>query len=481
MRERQMLEPLWTPLRLVSALFARVSGYLAKNPAEGISIDTRSLQENDLFFAIKGENNDGHAYVGDAFAKGAMAAVVDEAHSGDLRHLGPLYVVEDVLKSLESLAVESRERTPARVIAVTGSVGKTSTKEALRIVLTQGGRVHASIASYNNHWGVPLSLARMPRETDFGVFEIGMNHTGEILPLSALARPHIAIITTIASVHLENFASIDEIAAAKAEIFAGLMPGGVAILHRDIDQYPRLANFAHASPAGLIASFGEHEDADARLLSVKLAADHSLIEANICGQPLTYRCGAPGRHLAINSLAVLLTAKALGMDLDTAAASLAFFKAGPGRGERLQLAVPGGPITLIDESYNANPTSVRAALSLLGNLPVNGNGRRIAVLGDMLELGPLASKMHSDLAQDMMVNHIDLFFGAGPLMQGLYQALPSAMRGGWCASAEELTATLAERIAVDDIVLVKGSHGSRMGKIVSAFKERFLFHDSLQV
>jgi UDP-N-acetylmuramoyl-tripeptide--D-alanyl-D-alanine ligase len=324
---------------------------------------------------------------------------------------------------------------------------------------------------------VPLSLARMPKETGFGIFEIGMNHAREIIPLTEMVRPHIAIITTIASVHLENFASLEDIAEAKAEIFSGLVPGGVAILHRDIDQYERLASLAKASPAGLIASFGDHEEADARLLSVTLAPDHSLVEANICGDALTYRLGAPGRHLAINSLAVLLAAKALGMDLVAAAASLAFFTAGAGRGERLKLQAQDGPFTLIDESYNANPASMRAALILIGSLPVSGKGRRIAVLGDMLELGPLAAKMHCELVQDMIVNRIDLVFAAGPLMRELYQALPEEMRGAFAPTAEELATTLGDRIAADDMIVVKGSNGSRMGKIVSAFKERFPLHD----
>jgi UDP-N-acetylmuramoyl-tripeptide--D-alanyl-D-alanine ligase len=477
MSERQTFQPLWTPLGLVSPLKARVSGHVPKMAAGGISIDTRSLRENDLFFAIKGENSDGHAYVEDAFAKGAMAAVVDEAHSAELKHLGPLYVVRDVLQSLEGLGGASRARTLARIVAVTGSVGKTSTKEALRIVLTQAGRVHASIASYNNHWGVPLSLARMPKETGFGIFEIGMNHAREIIPLTGMVRPHIAIITTIASVHLENFASLEDIAEAKAEIFSGLVPGGVAILHRDIDQYERLASLAKASPAGLIATFGDHEDADARLISVTLAPDHCLVEANICGDALTYRLGAPGRHLAINSLAVLLAAKALGVDLVAAAASLAFFTAGAGRGERLKLRAQDGPFTLIDESYNANPASMRAAFILLGSLPISGKGRRIAVLGDMLELGPLAPKMHYGLVQDMIVNRIDLVFATGPLMHELYRALPEEMRGAFAPTAEELATTLGDRIAADDMIVVKGSNGSRMGKIVSAFKERFPLHD----
>ncbi|HYP57000.1 MAG TPA: UDP-N-acetylmuramoyl-tripeptide--D-alanyl-D-alanine ligase, partial [Beijerinckia sp.] len=387
-------DPLWTPLGLVTPLEARVSGHLPPHAANGISIDTRTLQEGDLFFAIKGDANDGHDYVAAAFEKGAMAAVVDEAHADALSGAGPLYVVHEVLPALQRLGEAARARTPARIVAVTGSVGKTSTKEALRLVLTQGGQVHASVASYNNHWGVPLSLARMRKATQFGIFEIGMNHAGEITPLAAQVAPHIAIVTTIAPVHLEYFDNIEAIADAKAEIFSGLMPGGVAILHRDIEQYERLAAGAKASPTGLIATFGTHEGADARLIDLRSQGDHSIVEAKIYNQPISYRLGAPGRHMALNSLAVLLTAKAFGIDLDNAAAALAFFAAGPGRGQKLTLATEDGPFTLIDESYNANPVSMRAAFALAGGLSLQDRGRRIAVLGDMLELGPSADELH---------------------------------------------------------------------------------------
>jgi UDP-N-acetylmuramoyl-tripeptide--D-alanyl-D-alanine ligase len=253
--------------------------------------------------------------------------------------------------------VAARARSAARIAAVTGSVGKTSTKEALRLVLAQAGAAHASVASYNNHWGVPLSLARMPKQTRFGIFEIGMNHKGEITPLTAMARPHVAIITTIAPVHLEYFGSVDEIADAKAEIFSGLVPGGVAILNRDLPQYERLLDHAKMSSAGHVASFGEHEKSDARLISVEVGADHSVVEAEICGQHLSYRLGVPGRHFAMNALAVLLAAKAFGVDLEVAAGTLASASPQPGRGERLLLPAEGGPYTLIDESYNANPAS----------------------------------------------------------------------------------------------------------------------------
>ncbi|MGH6937166.1 MAG: Mur ligase family protein, partial [Methylocella sp.] len=344
----------------------------------------------------------------------------------------------DVLPALERLGAAARVRSPARIVAVTGSAGKTSTKEALRLVLNQDGASHAPVASYNNHWGVPLTLARMPKDTRFGIYEIGMNHKGEITPLSAMVRPHVAIITTIAPVHLEYFESLDEVADAKAEIFSGLVEGGVAILNRDIAEYERLRAHAKASPAGHVASFGEHEKADARLVSVTLGADHSIVQAEVCGQRLNYRLGAPGRHLAMNSLAVLLTAKAFGVELELAAGTLAFFSAQPGRGERLHLSVKNGSFTLIDESYNANPASMRAAIALAGGLPLTAKGRRIAVLGDMLELGESGAAMHAELAGHAVANQIDLVFAAGPLMKHLFEALPGHMQGAWCDGASDL-------------------------------------------
>lgn len=467
-------DALWTGLGLVAPLAARVSGGAPRDGVKGISIDTRSLEEGELFFAISGNNNDGHDYVAAAFAKGAAAAVVDEAHAGKLASLGSLYVVRDVLPALERLGAAARRRSAVRVVAVTGSVGKTSTKEALRLALAEGGFAHASVASYNNHWGVPLTLARMPKQARFGVFEVGMNHKGEITPLTALVRPHVAIITTIAEVHTENFASLDEIADAKAEIFSGLEPGGVAILNRDIAQYERLLAQAKTSPVGYVASFGEHPCADARLLSLRLGADHSMIEAEICGRRLSYALGAPGRHQAMNSLAVLLAAKAFGVDLAAAAGALKAFKAQPGRGERLELKAGDGPFMLLDESYNANPESMRAAFVLAAGLPQPpSGGRRIAVLGDMLELGENAPAMHSKLAADIAANQLDLVFTAGPLMKFLDEALPKERRGGWRERAEDLAQIVCGAVRRGDIVVVKGSNGSRMRAVVDALKQNF--------
>jgi UDP-N-acetylmuramoyl-tripeptide--D-alanyl-D-alanine ligase len=465
-------EPLWTGLGLVAPLEARVSTH-APSAAYGISIDTRTLVPGDLFFAIKGDASDGHDYVAAAFEKGAAAAVVDEAHADALKGIGPLYVVHDVLAAMQRLGQAARKRSSARIIAVTGSVGKTSTKEALRLVFTQSGPTHASVASYNNHWGVPLTLARMPKTTHFGVFEIGMNHAGEITPLVAMVQPHVAIVTNVAPVHLEYFENVDAIADAKAEIFSGLVRGGVAIIHRDGAQFERLETHAKESPAIDILTFGEHEKADARLLDISLAADHSIVRARIFGREVTYRLGAPGKHLAVNSLAVLLTARASGLALDDAISALAFFQAPAGRGQRLILEKDEQPFTVIDESYNANPTSMSAALALAGALPIEPQGRRIAVLGDMLELGADELSWHRRIVSDVTGNQIDLVFAAGPLMKALFDALPGERRGAWCKDVTDLEPLVLDAVHHGDVIIVKGSNGSRMSKIVSALKQNF--------
>jgi UDP-N-acetylmuramoyl-tripeptide--D-alanyl-D-alanine ligase len=463
-------EPLWTGLGLVAPLGARIEGAVPDG-VTGISIDTRTLEPGDLFFAIKGDANDGHDYVAQAFAAGAAACVVDEAHADALMAQGSLYVVKDVLKSMEDLGRAARARTEARVIAVTGSVGKTSTKEALRLALTTGGSVHASVASYNNHWGVPLTLARMPKTTRFAVAEIGMNHAGEITPLTAMVRPHVAIITTVAPVHLEFFPSVEAIADAKAEIFSGLEEGGVAIINRDSPYFERLRDAARRSPAGLIATFGLDETADARLIDFVPGADHSDIKARICGREISFRLGAPGRHLAENALAILLAAHAVGADLDLIAGALAFFQAQKGRGQRLEIATATGTFTLIDESYNANPASMRAALALAGTLKPGPQGNRIAILGDMLELGEQAAALHAALAQDILDHKIDIVFAAGPLMRALADALNGRVAVEWGPTAASLQPTILDTVRGGDIVVVKGSNASRMAPIVGALKD----------
>jgi UDP-N-acetylmuramoyl-tripeptide--D-alanyl-D-alanine ligase len=467
-----MSAPLWRGLALLGALDARASGGLPAR-VEGISINTRTIGLGELFFAIRGENNDGHAYVGAAFERGAAACVVDEAHADALIGKGACFVVHDTLAALQRLGHASRDRAQARVIAVTGSVGKTSTKEALRTVLATAGATHASAASYNNHWGVPLTLARMPADAQYGVFEIGMNHAGEITPLVAMVRPHIAIITKIAPVHLEHFDSIDAIADAKAEIFSGLVEDGLAILNRDDAQFERLRERALNASVTHILSFGEHAEADARLTGVELSEDSSRVHARILDRDLTYELGVPGKHFALNSLAVLLAAHAAGIDLDRASAALAYIEAPAGRGRRENLRVAEGEITLIDESYNANPASMQAALDLLGSAKVAGEGRRIAVLGDMLELGPQSIALHSGLAEHIERNAVDMVFAAGSDMRHLFDALPERIRGQWAPRASDLHAPVIEAVHGGDIVMVKGSNGSRMGPLVAALRDHF--------
>lgn len=463
-------EPLWSGLALVGALQARVSGALARQ-ATGVSIDTRTLQPGDLFVAIRGETRDGHEFVHAAFEKGAAAAVIDEEHARELAGAGPLFVVKDVQRSLELLGMRARDRTAAFIAAITGSVGKTSTKDMTQLMLAHFGATHASVASYNNQWGVPLSLARMPASSRYGVFEIGMNHAGEIAGLVAQVRPHVAVVTRVAPVHLEHFASLEAIADAKAEIFAGL-EGGVAIVNRDDAEYERLA--AAAAPyAGHVLDFGEAEDAQARLISYKQIDGGCEIEAEILGRRLSYLIGAPGKHIALNSLAALLVAVSFDLDLEEAAATLVDFAPPKGRGQRETLPVGEGEFTLIDESYNANPTSMRAALELLAATAPRAGGRRIAVLGDMLELGPEGGALHAALAEDVARAKVDLLFTAGPLMQQLYYAAPEAMRAAHRATALEVEEPVLAAIRSGDVVMIKGSNGSRMSKIVAAAKAKF--------
>jgi UDP-N-acetylmuramoyl-tripeptide--D-alanyl-D-alanine ligase len=369
---------------------------------------------------------------------------------------------------LNQLGRAARRRTGAKIVAVTGSVGKTGTKEALRMILSQQGPTHASALSYNNLWGVPLSLARMPAETQFGILEIGMNHAGEITPLSKLVEPFVALITTVEAVHMAYFNSIEEIADAKAEIFDGLQKGGVAILNRDNPHFARLEARAKAAGAGRIISFGEHKDADARLEKVALKDTCSCVSASICGTPVTYKLGVPGRHIVMNSLAMLACIKALDADLALAALALAHLEAPKGRGERHRVEAAGRPFTLIDESYNANPASMRVSIETLGQTEPGPRARRIAVLGDMLELGPTSIALHRELAAPLARADIDLVYACGPHMHELFKALPSDRQGFYSETSEGLITPLSEAVQEGDVVMVKGSNGSRMKLIVEA-------------
>jgi UDP-N-acetylmuramoyl-tripeptide--D-alanyl-D-alanine ligase len=462
-----MTRALWSHAELTQILGAPSAPLAAL--IEGVSIDTRTLVGGDLFFAIKGET-DGHDYVARAFAAGAGACVVARARQSEFGAQGPVFAVDDTLRAMERLGIAARARTNARIVAVTGSVGKTSVKEMLRLALAKGGPTHASAASYNNHWGVPLTLARMPASSAFGVFEIGMNHAGEILPLVAMVRPHVAIVTTIAPVHVEYLGSLEAIADAKSEIFTGVEPGGTILLNRDAPQFARLEQRARMTRRK-VETFGAGAEADARLLHFEPGAGE--VRASIGGRDISFPLGAPGLHMAQNALSVLLAADALGVDLKQAAAALGEFSAQKGRGERLTLHGPGGPFTLIDESYNANPVSMRAALALLGATPPGLGGRRIAVLGDMLELGAGAAQSHIGLADDLARNKVDLLFCAGPLMRGLFEASPEAIRGAWAERSADLRPSVFDAARAGDVVMVKGSNGSAMGPIVAALRSHF--------
>lgn len=434
--------------------------------ASGVSIDTRTLRLGDLFVALAGEHRDGHAFVADAFGKGAAAALVSQP----LDVKGPLLTVADTLVALRGLATAARARMSGKVLAVTGSVGKTGTKEALRQVLGEQGLAHASAASYNNHWGVPLSLARMPQRSAYGVFEIGMNHAGEIAPLARLVCPHVAIVTAVDAVHMAFFPSVEAIAEEKGEIFAGLIPGGAAIVNRDSQFFRLLRRKAESYGAGRVVGFGSHSEADARLLAVEPVREGSQVTAIILGRPLSYRLGAPGRHWAENSLAVLAAVDAVGADLERAAEALERIKPAKGRGARTRISVPAGTVELIDESYNANPASMRAALALLGEAEPGPEGRRIAVLGDMLELGAEAERYHRELAQAIDQARIDLVFTVGPLMGALFEELPVSRRGAHAERSTELALPLARALRAGDVVMVKGSFGSKMSAIVEALQ-----------
>jgi UDP-N-acetylmuramoyl-tripeptide--D-alanyl-D-alanine ligase len=469
---------LWTVETMASAMGAERQGQVPES-VSGVSIDSRSVAPGEVFFAIRGDRRDGHDFVSDALTARAALAVVAADRRAQFRGDAPLLVVPDVLIGLRQLAAAARRRMRGKVIGVTGSVGKTGTKEALRLALAKDGETHASAASYNNQWGVPLSLARCPVRAQYAVFEMGMNHPGEIAPLSRLVRPDVAVITTIAPVHLEFLGSLANIADAKAEIFLGVPPDGAAVINRDIGQYAQLKERAHEAGIGRVVSFGEDAQADARLIKCALHARCSTVEAEILGTRFSYKIGAPGRHLVINSLAVLAAAELVGADIALAALALAELQAASGRGAPITIELPGGSALVLDESYNANPASVEAALAVLGRSVIGPQGRRIAVLGDMLELGPSGLDLHRGLADAVIANGIDLVFCCGPSMHALWQALPAGRRGGYADDSAALEAQVLPAIRAGDAVMVKGSLGSRMAPIVKALQRAYPRHETL--
>jgi len=460
--------PLWTRDEALAATQATARG--GDWRASGISIDSRTLAPGDLFVALAGPNHDGHDYVAAAFAKGGAAAIVRRVPS-DVSADAPLIIAADTLAALNDLAAAARARAGARVVAVTGSVGKTGTKEMLKLALAAGGPAHASGGNLNNQWGVPLSLARLPREARYAVFELGMNHAGEIAPLARLVRPHVAVITAVEPVHLEFFASTAEIAAAKAEIFAGVEAEATAVLPRDNRHFGQLEGAARAAGIARVASFGRHIDADARLLDAAVDPDATLVFALIGDHPIAYRVGVPGLHWAANSLAVLLAARAAGVSVEVAAKALAGMTALKGRGARRTLPWRGGSIELIDESYNASPASMRAAIAVLAAARPGKHGRRIAVLGDMLELGATAPALHAALAEPLGDARIDLVFTAGALMRHLHDVLPASRRGEHAADSDVAARLVRDALRAGDLAMVKGSLGSRMGRVIEAIEQ----------
>jgi len=466
-----MSGPLWTVDAMAKAMSAQRQGALPET-VPGLSIDTRTLAPWQAFFALK-DVRDGHEFVEAALKAGAGLAVVSAGKREMFPNKAPLLVVPDVLEGLIALARAARARSAGKFIGVTGSVGKTGTKEALRLALSADGETHASDASYNNHWGVPLSLARCPATVRFAIFEIGMNHAGEIEPLVRMVQPHVAIITTVEPVHLEFFSGIEAIADAKAEIFEGLEPGGAVVLNRDNSQFARLQRRAKKLGISRIVSFGADKKSDARLIDLSLHAACSAVHADILGHDVTYKLGMPGRHMAMNSLAVLAAASLAGADLALAGLALSQAQPAAGRGVRHVLEVGHGEATLIDESYNANPASMAAALNVLGAASVGPQGRRIAVLGDMLELGPTAAQLHRGLIEAVRANHIDLVYCCGPLMRNLWDALSSGKRGGYAVSSDALESQVLAAIRAGDAIMVKGSLGSKMKPIVAALEKRF--------
>lgn len=456
--------PLWTAEEAARATGGRCRGHWS---ASGVSIDSRTLVPGDLFVALQGFNSDGHAFVADALARGAAAALVAYAPVGGAAD-APLLLVADTFAGLRALGAAARGRSRARIAGITGSVGKTGIKEALALVLHRQAETYASVGSFNNHWGVPLSLARLPRNAAFGVFEMGMNHAGEITSLTRLVRPHVAAITTVEPAHIEHFASVEEIADAKAEIFDGLEPGGTAVLNRDNIYCERLIGRARGAGAARIITFGRAGKADVRLIAAVGDEAGSQIEAEVLGERLSFRIGAPGQHWQTNALCVLACVAALSADVGAAAAALVDLRPPRGRGQRTTVRLTGGSFELIDDSYNASPASMRASFQVLGASRPGPGGRRIAAVGDMLELGPESPRLHAGLATALVENGIDLVFTAGPTSTHLHEALAAPMRGAHAENSEALAPVVAEQMRAGDVIAVKGSAGSRMRLVVEA-------------
>ncbi|MFK7746504.1 MAG: UDP-N-acetylmuramoyl-tripeptide--D-alanyl-D-alanine ligase [Roseobacter sp.] len=465
---------LWTSKDAVAATGGRST---TAWEATGVSIDTRTLEPGDLFVALT-DMRDGHDFVAQALEKGAAAALVARIPMG-LSDAAPLLIVDDVLTALEDLGRAGRARMQGRVAAVTGSVGKTSTKEMLLAMLADQGRAHASVASYNNHWGVPLTLARMPEDTEFAVIEIGMNHPGEIAPLAKMAQPHVALVTTVAAAHLEAFDDINGIAVEKASIFEGVVPGGVAVLNADIETSAILMSKALDCKLHDV-TFGEF-GYDFKLVRADLQQDVTVVQAEMAEKPILYKIGSPGRHFAMNALGAIAVIAALRADVALALGSLGRWSPYKGRGQRERIYLDAVDtrlvLDLVDDSYNANPTSMAAALDVLAASKVTNDigrvskGRRIAYVGDMKELGTDEIALHAGLAHLPCVKEIQIFHCVGPLMRAFYDLLPDAQKGEWFETAQEAASRVKTHIDSGDVVLAKGSLSMKLALVVDAIRK----------
>jgi UDP-N-acetylmuramoyl-tripeptide--D-alanyl-D-alanine ligase len=458
--------PLWTSQEVRTAL--SLSEEVGLWGATGVSIDTRTLKPGDLYVAIKGDVHDGHAFVGETFEKGAVAAIVHHLVIRDSK--SPQIVVEDTLKALTQLGAFARHRTKATIIAVTGSVGKTSTKELLRHVLGVAGATFASPASYNNHWGVPLSLASMPRETAYGVFEVGMNHRGEIAPLALLIRPHVGIITAIADAHIGYMGSRQIIAEEKSDIFSAVPTCPLAIINQDMSEFTFIRDRIEAFGVSQIIGFGRCQKATVRLVDYHPDPTglKGIVTAHLADENVIYTLPQPGEHVAMNSLVALALGEALGIDRKRLFSRLETLPAVEGRGKYHRIPISGGEILLIDDAYNANLTSMQAGLSILTAIPLQLPGRRLAVLGEMLELGSQAESHHQQLIEAVSSSSIDLVFAVGGVVMetAFNKHLPIEKAGGYACHVEVLAPLVMDALRPGDIVFIKGSKGSRVSKIV---------------
>lgn len=460
---------LWTAQEAAAATGGKAKGDWA---VDGVSIDTRTLQPGDLFVALTADR-DGHDFVAQALAKGAGAALVSHVPDG-VAEDASLLIVDNVLGALEALGQAARARTNAKVVGVTGSVGKTSTKEMLRLVLGGQGKTHVAEASYNNHWGVPLTLARMPVDTDYAVIEIGMNHPGEIAPLACMAQPDVAVITTVAAAHLEAFNSIEDIAREKAAIFDGLTDEGVALINADMGTAPLVAEIA-LNRGVEVLEFGQTSGATFEATKIALVDQTTIVHCTINGEQAIFKIGAPGKHFAMNALATIGVASHLGLDLAIALGDIGRWLPPQGRGTRerivMDIVEDHMHFDLIDDAFNANPTSMMASLEVLSVAKTGENGRRVAVLGDMLELGAVELEMHRALAELPYVLQLDVIYCVGPRMKSLFDALPEILRGRWCEYAEELAQCAHALVHSGDVLLVKGSKGSKVSLVVDAVRK----------